>query len=248
MLLRDVNMFKTLLVLIYSIPATIVFGASAALSAFFSKEGNIPHKIAVAWAKSILWVSRVNIKVTGAENIDPEKSYILMANHQSNFDILALFSGLPVQFRWLAKAELFKIPIFSHGMRGCGYISIDRSNREAAFRSIEEAAEKIQTGVSVMIFPEGTRSHNGQLLPFKKGGFVLAVKSKVPIVPMIITGSLSIMPKKKIKIKPGVIHLDILKPVDTVCYDENSKSDLINVIRDRIESELRKKGEGSTRC
>ena len=237
-------MLRTLLVLIYTFPATVILGTLAALSAFFSKEGNFPHKIAISWAKSILWVSGVKVRVTGSQHIDPNLSYILMANHQSNFDILALFSGLPVQFRWLAKAELFKIPIFSHGMRGCGYISIDRSNREAAFRSIEDAAEKIKNGVSVMIFPEGTRSKDGHLLPFKKGGFVLAVKSKVPIVPMVISGSLSIMPKKRIKIKSGVIHLDILKPVETTTYDEKSKNELVEVVWSRIEGELSKKGEG----
>ena len=190
-------MIKTAFIVLWATPATLFFGTLAMLGGFFSKTGNFSHKAAIWWAKSILFVSDVKVRIQGTSNIDPNRSYIFMANHQSNFDILALFAGLPIQFRWLAKAELFKIPIFAHGMRGCGYISIDRSNRESAFKSIREAADKIKNGASVMIFPEGTRSLDGKLLPFKKGGFVLALDSGVPIVPMVITGSFAIMPKKQ---------------------------------------------------
>jgi len=118
-----------------------------------------------------------------------------MSNHQSNFDIPVLLAHLPVQFRWLAKAELFKIPIFSRAMRGAGYVRIDRFNRESAIQSIKEAAAKMKDGVSVMIFPEGTRSHDGSIRPFKKGGFVMAVDTGVPIVPVILQGTLPIMDK-----------------------------------------------------
>ncbi len=236
-------MLKTILVLVYAVPATGIFGSLAAVTAFFSKNGRIPHRVAIVWARSILWASGVKVRVTGGNLLDPYKPYILMANHQSNFDILALFAGLPVPFRWLAKAELFKIPIFSHGMRGCGYISIDRSNRESAIQSLEEAADKIRSGVSVMIFPEGTRSMDGKLLPFKKGGFILAVKSRVPIVPVVITGSLSIMPKKKLMIRSGEIHLNILDPMDTASYTEAGKEELISAVRKTIENALERKKE-----
>jgi len=129
-------------------------------------------------------------------------------------------------------------------MKGCGYISIDRKNRESAFRSIEEAAEKIKNGVSVMIFPEGTRSMDGRLLPFKKGGFVLAEKSRVPIAPMAITGSLPIMPKNRLRIKAGVVRLEILDPVDTAQFEGKDKNDLLEVVRDRIKTVLEDKKEG----
>ncbi len=241
-------MIKTALVILYTIPVTGILGMLAALTAFFSKTGNVPHKIAILWAKSILFVSNVKVHVSGASNIDPEKSYIFMANHQSNFDILALFAGLPVQFRWLAKAELFRIPIFAQGMKGCGYICIDRSNREAAFQSIREAADKIRNGVSVMIFPEGTRSRDGKLLPFKKGGFVLAMDSGVPIVPMVITGSLSVMPKKQLRIKSGHIFLEILKPIDNASLEIKNKDELLQVVRQAILEELTRKEEGTPEC
>ena len=193
------------------------FWTGSVFTGFFSKTGNIPHLVAVLWARTILFVSRVKVKAQGVHRLDPEKSYIFMANHLSNFDIPALFVGLPVQFRWLAKAELFKIPIFGQGMKGCGYISIDRSNRESAFESLREAANKIQSGVSVMIFPEGTRSHDGKLLPFKKGGFVLAQNAGVPIVPVAIKGSGVVMSRNGMRIKAGEIHIEILPEIDTAC-------------------------------
>src|SRR5210317_685359 len=134
------------------------------------------------------------------DNLPLDAPCILMPIHQSNFDIPVLLGRLPVQFRWLAKAELFKIPIFGRGMRGCGYISIDRSNRKSAFQSLAEAATKIRNGVSVLIFPEGTRSRDGKILPFKKGGFVLSVDAGVPIVPIVIYNTGSIMPKGRLRI------------------------------------------------
>ncbi|MFO7962692.1 MAG: lysophospholipid acyltransferase family protein [Desulfobacterales bacterium] len=241
-------MIKTAFVVLHTILATLVLGGVATITAFFSKTGNIPHKVAILWAKSILFVSNVSVIVSGSENIVPGKPYIFMANHQSNFDILALFAGLPVQFRWLAKAELFKIPIFAQGMRGCGYISIDRSNRESAFRSIREASEKIRNGASVMIFPEGTRSMDGNLLPFKKGGFVLAMGSGVPVIPMIITGSQNIMPKKQLSIRSGCIALDILEPIETSSPEFKNKDELLQSVRRTMIEELAKKREGIQGC
>ena len=113
----------------------------------------------------------------------------------------------------LAKAELFKIPIFGRGMRGCGYISIDRSNRKSAFKSLADAAQRIRDGASVLIFPEGTRSRDGEIGAFKKGGFVLTVDAGVPIVPIIIYGTRAIMTKGSLLLKPGDAYMEILPPI-----------------------------------
>ncbi|MBU4053368.1 MAG: 1-acyl-sn-glycerol-3-phosphate acyltransferase [Proteobacteria bacterium] len=238
-------MINTILVVAWIVIATIIFGLAAVFTGFFSKTGNIPHLVAVLWARTILFVSRVKVKTQGVHRLDPEKSYIFMANHLSNFDIPALFVGLPVQFRWLAKAELFKIPIFGQGMKGCGYISIDRSNRESAFGSLREAANKIQSGVSVMIFPEGTRSHDGKLLPFKKGGFVLAQNAGVPIVPVTIKGSGVVMSRNEMRIKAGEIHIEILPEIDTLAFADQNKDVLMEAVRCQLEAAL-KDSEGVT--
>jgi 1-acyl-sn-glycerol-3-phosphate acyltransferase len=127
---------QTLIIVVWFILVTFVIACTVIICSFFSRTGNGPHLLARFWANSILWISRVKITVSGAEKLDPNRSYIYMPNHQSNADIPLLLGRLPVQFRWLAKAELFRIPIFGRAMRGVGYISIDRSNRKSAFESL----------------------------------------------------------------------------------------------------------------
>jgi len=185
----------TLLIYAWIVVGTVVLGCTAIAVSFFSKTGNSVHWVARLWGRSILWVSGVRVQIVGLENIDPTRSAIYMSNHQSNFDIPVFFSALPVQFRWLAKAELFKIPIFGQGMRGAGYISIDRSDRKSAMQSLSRAAESIRKGKSVLVFPEGTRSSDGALLPFKSGGFILAIDAGVPIIPMAVQGTFEVMPR-----------------------------------------------------
>ena len=163
--------------------------------------------------------------------MDFQRPYIYMPNHQSNFDIPVLLGHLKVQFRWLAKMELFKIPIFGRAMRKAGYISIDRNNRKSAINSLKAAAEKIKNGVSVLIFPEGTRSRDGKIRPFKKGGFVMAIESGVPIVPVVISGTREIMTKGKFRVNPGQIHMRILTPIDTSIYTRKTKEVLMERVR-----------------
>jgi len=225
---------QTVIILVYVFLATIVMATVVIVVALFSRNGNAPHLVARAWARSILYVSGIHVHVNGLENLNVDGSCILMPNHQSNFDIPVLLGCLPIQFRWLAKAELFKIPIFGRGMRGCGYISIDRSNRKSAFQSLAEAAAKIRNGVSVLIFPEGTRSRDGRILPFKKGGFVLSVDAGVPIVPIVIFNTWSIMPKDRLRIRTQSVRMDILAPIPTSGYTRKTKDDLMNSVRNTI--------------
>ena len=227
-------MLNTILVFMYIIPASVFFGALALILSLFSRTGNASHLVARTWARSVLAVARVRVRITGLSHIDPQRSYIYMANHQSNFDIPVLLGYLKVQFRWLAKAELFEIPIFGHGMRGCGYISIDRSDRRSAMKSIQQAAETIRNGVSVLIFPEGTRSPDGHIQSFKKGGFFLARKSEVPIVPVIIRGTWPIMPRTGLRISPGKVTVELRPPIETAAYTGKDKNKLIHDVRQVI--------------
>jgi len=228
------HILYTAFVLVYVVLVTIVMATVVIIVALFSRDGNSPHLVARAWAKSILFVSGIHVHINGLENLNVGGSCILMPNHQSNFDIPVLLGCLPVQFRWLAKAELFKIPIFGRGMRGCGYISIDRSNRKSAFKSLTEAATKIRNGVSVLIFPEGTRSWDGKILPFKKGGFVLSVDAGVPIVPIVIFNTWSIMHKGTLLVRRRSVRMDILAPIPTSGYTRKTKDDLMDTVRNTI--------------
>ncbi len=241
-------MIQTALTIIWVVFSTIVFGTAAILAAPFSRTGNFVHLIARTWGYSILLASRIRVSVSGEENFDPSRSYIFMSNHQSNFDIPVLLAHLRCQFRWLAKAELFRIPIFGRGMRGAGYIPIDRSDRRAAIKSLQQAAETIRAGTSVMVFPEGTRSRDGVLRSFKKGGFILAVDAGVPIVPVLIHGTFQIMPRNSLRIRSGRVCVQILEPIETAGYGRKRKNELLEAVRSRMIEAQQQLSEGKATC
>jgi 1-acyl-sn-glycerol-3-phosphate acyltransferase len=206
---------------------------SVVFSVFPAADNKI-HKVANLWAKILLSLSNTKVKVIGKENLLLDKPQIFMANHQSDFDILIALAHIPIQFRWIAKKELFAIPIFGAAMRSAGYIEIDRSNREKAIHSIEEAALSIWRGKSIMTFPEGTRSRDGEIKAFKHGAFYLAIKSGVSIVPVSIIGSGRIMPKRSLRIKSGQIKMVIGKPIEVMNIDIEKRQELIEIVRNEI--------------
>ena len=210
---------------------TAFFAPLAIIVSFFTRTGNPVHSIARIWGQSILLISRVHVRVQGLANIDSSKSYIYMSNHRSNFDIPVLLGCLPIQFRWLAKAELFRIPVFGRAMLGAGYIKINRFNQKSAFKSISTAARRLKDGVSVMIFPEGTRSRDGSIQKFKKGGFVMAIESGVPIIPVILKGTWSIMAKSSLRINRGDVEMEIAEPINTTGYLMETKEELMDRVR-----------------
>jgi 1-acyl-sn-glycerol-3-phosphate acyltransferase len=197
------------------------------------------HSYARFWAKISLRLAGVRLSVKGIENIPTDRPIIYMPNHQSNFDILALFAGLPGQFRWLAKEELFHIPLLGMAMRRTGYIPVNRSDRRKAIQGMAEAVRRITEGTSVIIFPEGTRSPDGTLLPFKKGGFIMALQSQVPVVPVAIRGSRDIMPKHSLLIQGGGdIRVDILPALETKNRPVSDRDALMEEVRRPLEAAL----------
>ncbi len=241
-------MIRTLLIIVWTIMATIFWGSITILASFLSKTRVIPHKIARLWGQSILLASGIKVAVNGLSNIHPGKSYIYMPNHKSNFDIPVLMDALPGQFRWLAKVELFKIPLFGYAMKRAGCISINRSDRESAVASLNQAARIIKQGVSVLIFPEGTRSSNNSILPFKKGGFVLAIETQVPIVPVVIHGTGAIMPKKQIRIQPQEVVVELAAPIQTAKYSKKTMSDLMEKVHKLMRNSFEKSDQGRSPC
>jgi len=224
-------MVRTSIIVLGIILVTAFMAVMVILVSLVTAGGDTAHKVARIWAKCILALSNTRVTVKGLSNLEPGRSCIYMANHMSNFDIPVLQASLPVQFRWLAKAELYKIPVFGYAMKRAGYISIDRSNRESAIESLNKAAKIIRNGISVVIFPEGTRSRTRNIQPFKKGGFFLAVDSGAPIIPIIINGTERIMPKKQMLIKPGNVTLEIAKPINSSDYTRKTKNDLMDKVR-----------------
>lgn len=213
---------------------TACFSLYAVLLTNFSHGEEKIHRVARNWARALLWLAGVRVCVIGEENVCPGEPKIFMANHQSDFDIFAVLGHIPGEYRWIAKEELFRIPVFGRAMRAAGYIPIDRGNHEKAIASIARAALKIRENRSVMSFPEGTRSLDGTLGPFKPGMFHLAMQAQVPIVPVTIIGANAIWPKRSLNIKSGTITIVIGKPIDVTAYAPERRHDLIEKVRNTI--------------
>jgi len=191
--------------------------------------------LARIWAHILANIVGCRLSVSGLNNIKPKATYIFASNHTSALDILALLAMLPTNFRWIAKKELFNIPIFGSSLRAAGYIAINRNNKQAAKRSIIETAERIKIGNnSIVIFPEGTRSINGKLLPFKSGSFILAKLSDRPIVPVAISGAHCALPAKKLLITPTSIHVKIGHPVELKKIKNLDRYQLANLTQSKI--------------
>ncbi len=213
---------------------TLFLGTVVILVGLFSRGNYFQYLCSVLWAKLILLTAGVKVNIKGTENITPGSAYVLMSNHQSHFDVISLISKMPVRIYFLAKKELLRIPVFGWAMFLIGHVPIDRTDREEAFRSIDRAVEKVKGGTNVMVFPEGTRSSTGELLPFKKGGFVLAIKGGIPILPVGIYGSDRILPKGSWKISSGIINIAVGKPIDTKLYTLDEKEKLMERVREEI--------------
>lgn len=231
-------MLRAFLFLLAFIPLTAAVSTSAMISTLFDPTGRLYHRHAVVWARMALWLAGTTVEVEGAEKVPLHEPVIFMSNHQSNFDILALFCAIPRQFAWIAKEELFRIPIFGHSMGRAGYVPLDRGDGRRALKSMEKAAAMIRSGKSVVIFPEGTRTTDGSLLPFKRGGFLVAGKAGVPIVPVTVTGSLAINPPKRMELHRGRIRVRFSDAIPVPGAAGTNRDGLMEQVRQQIAARL----------
>jgi 1-acyl-sn-glycerol-3-phosphate acyltransferase len=193
------------------------------------------------WCQAILRAAGVTMRIHGVENVPRNEARIYVANHVSWFDVFALASYLP-RYRFIAKKELFKLPIFGPAIRSTAAIEIDRGNRKAAFQAYETAARDVKEGLSVIVYPEGTRGRTYELRPFKKGPFVLAIAAHVPIVPTIIHGTIEIQPKGSFRIRPGEIDLYFLEPIPTTGLTYSDRDALMKTVWKRMADALEERG------
>jgi 1-acyl-sn-glycerol-3-phosphate acyltransferase len=186
-----------------------------------------------AWARFTLRWFGIDVVVGGHENLEPGRDYVVLANHRSHFDSLALIVAFADrETRWVAKRELERVPIFGYGLRATGQILIDRSNRQSA---IEELRRHLgQRGASVVFFPEGRRAPGRDLLPFKKGGAAFAAQAGLPILPVAISGSERVLPRESMFVRPGVIHLTIGAPLDAGTPESADRDAVLARVRDTI--------------
>lgn len=227
-------MIRTIFVWSCIVIATLILAIFSLATYPLDRKGKVIHYYARLWGRIALLANRVKVRVEGLENIEGKGPFIFMSNHQGSYDIFVLLGHLPFQFKWLAKKELFSIPLFGWAMAAAGYISIDRKGTRGTVEAMNQAARRIQEGMSVVVFPEGSRSQDGSIQPFKKGGFTLAIKAKVPIIPIAINGSREIMPKDRLTASAGEIRIRMGSPIETQSSSLKDRMILMDKVKEAI--------------
>lgn len=217
---------------------TVAFGSAAIGLSLFDPDGTRTYHIGRAWSVFNLAMMRSKVSVQGLENIAPNTPYVAMVNHSSHLDIWAVYHGLPLQIRWVMKQELRKIPIFGTACARMGHIYVQRGDTDSARRSMEDAAERIAAGTTVVFFPEGTRTRDGQLRKFKTGGFRLAIQAQTAILPVSIAGTGGMLPPGAWRFRPGPIRMVVGAPISTTGLTLEEMPALMEDTRGSIEAGL----------
>jgi len=228
---------RTLWYYVVLVVSTIVHASGVVIAALLrvqSKRGGVYDWGSVDWSRDILKAAGTPVVAEGLELIPKDQPVIYVSNHSSMFDIWALFATLPGSVRFVAKRELFRIPLLGSAMLAVGHVPIDRSARKSAFQAYDEAARRIQGGTSVLVFPEGTRSRTGELLPFKNAPFGLAIAAQVPILPVYLHHTFEILPKGAWRLRPRPIRLLVGPPIPTKGLQPDDRERL----RDRVRAAM----------
>jgi 1-acyl-sn-glycerol-3-phosphate acyltransferase len=220
-----------------AIIATVILGPPVILLSLITSSGRPAYIISRIWGWLISKTAGVTFSLQGGDKVVPGVSYIITPNHQGNIDILALMLMLPTPYRWVIKKELEKIPIFGWALRRMA-VSINRANKVQAVRTLRQGADKLKEGWSLLIYPEGTRTPDGNLQDFKKGAFMMAVDTGVPILPVTINGAFKILPKKTLDLTPGHITVTISDPIPTEGLTEKDVPQLMESTRAAIMEHL----------
>jgi len=218
--------------------STAIFGPLALILLIFMKPQFPSRFCGTLWARINAWFTPIWVTVSGRENMDRRKSYVIVSNHQSQYDIFVLYGWLGVDFKWVMKQELRKVPVIGIACDKLGHIFIDRADRKAAVATIKQAKTKIRGGTSVLFFPEGTRSRTLRMLPFKKGAFKMALDLGLPILPISIIGTRDILPPDTIDIFPGTAEMIIHEPVAIQGYNDDNMKKLMEKVRNIIQGPL----------
>jgi 1-acyl-sn-glycerol-3-phosphate acyltransferase len=219
---------------LFLVLGTLILSVFAIPLGWIPPRGNWMFGLARIWSRCLLTASAVRLTASYDPALEPGKSYVFLCNHQSFFDIPVLLTTCPGQMRMMAKRSLFHIPLFGWGLYSGGFIPIDRGDRSTARQSFASALARIRAGTSILLFPEGTRAMADVLLPFQRGGFLLALKTGLPIVPVGIRGSRSVQPKGSLAIRPGPIEVQYGAPIVAADYGIRRKGELIGEVRRQI--------------
>ncbi len=213
---------------------SIVFGTISILVRIIDPSGNFSHNIARLWGRLICRWNGIKVEIFGLENVQKNRAQVFVANHQGYYDIFSLSGYLPVQIRWFAKKSLFRIPFVGWSMSACGYVPVNRENKKQAYQAFLTSIEKLKQGNSIVIFPEGTRSEDGVIGPFKKGGHLLATRAKVPMIPVTVIGTGNIIKKGSAKLYPGPIRIIVSPPIEVEEIVSKKEEEILKSLRQTI--------------
>lgn len=197
-----------------------VFTAVFTICTVHWRNAEFVHKVQQFWSRSFFWLMFLPVSVDGEEHIQKGQSYVFVANHQSMFDVWLVYGWLPVIFKWLMKAELRKVPFVGIGCKAAGHIFVDRRNAKASMESLKEVEKQLSNGVCTVIFPEGTRSLNGEVGRFKRGAFQIAIDLGLPVIPLSLDGCFEVLPKGKPFVHHHPVHMHIGEPIDLKQYKD----------------------------
>ncbi len=226
--------YKWLFFLPFLAVNTVIFGVIAVLVSTLINQRIGSYFGGVIWSRLNACLTPMFVSVKGREHIVKGRSYVIISNHQSLYDIFLIYGWLGIDIKWVMKKELARIPGIGFGSKKVGHIFLDRSNSRVALESLNEAKKKLVNGTSVVIFPEGTRSKTGQVGIFKKGAFKLALDLGLPLLPVTITGTKDILPSGTADLMPGRASMSIHQPIEIHMHNEESLRVLMNMARDVI--------------
>jgi 1-acyl-sn-glycerol-3-phosphate acyltransferase len=228
--------YKWLIFFPFLIVTTLMFGFLAVflLAISFSPKF-VSYLCGAQWSRITSFMTPMCVSVVGRENIDPARSYVIVSNHQSHYDVFVLYGWLGIDFKWVMKKELRNVPALGVACEKIGHIYIDRSDKETSLKSLNDAKRIIRDGTSVIFFAEGTRSRTGQMGDFKKGAFFMALDLGIPILPITITGTGKVLPPGTINLLPGRVKMAIHKPIEVGRYSVENIGDLMDKVRAVIE-------------
>lgn len=213
---------------------TVLYGTADLIASLLDSSGNWQHTIAQRWSRVLLMVGAVKVRVIGLEKIQPNGSYVFASNHLSFADTPVMLANIPVQFRFLAKASLFKVPFIGYHLRRGGHIPVPREDARAAIKAIQEAGRMIrERRISVLMFPEGGRT-DGELRPFKEGAAMIAIAGGVPIVPVALRGTRGVMPMGSWRMVPGRVEVRIGDPIPTDGLNTKDRGKLTEQVREVV--------------
>ena len=236
--------FLRALFLIFSAAVyTVLIGPPALIACILDRSGRWPSLFQKLWVNWLLWTNGIHLNLEGMESLNQDQSYILVSNHASILDILAIISAAPFPVRFIAKKSLIWFPIFGWFLYAADHILIDREKASSGFKSLKKASSLLKKGISIIVFPEGTRSPDGEVREFKRGAFLLARYSKFPVVPLSVSGTYAMLPRRGWCFWPGTMHIRMSDPIPTRDLSPQESRDLMRRVRETVIGNLNDRNE-----